>query len=51
VLVLRHFETLSNEEAAQLLGLRPSAASNRHVRALRRLKEILAEVPGGSPGP
>jgi RNA polymerase sigma-70 factor (ECF subfamily) len=52
VLVLRHFEMLSNEEAAQLLGLKPSAASNRHVRALRRLKEILAEVPGGgSPGP
>jgi RNA polymerase sigma-70 factor, ECF subfamily len=46
VLVLRHFEMLSNEEAAQVLGLKPSAASNRHMRALRRLKEILAEVPG-----
>jgi RNA polymerase sigma-70 factor (ECF subfamily) len=46
VLVLRHFEMLSNEEAAQVLGLKPSAASNRHMRALRRLKEILAEVSG-----
>ena len=54
VLVLRHFEMLSNEETAQVLGLKPSAASNRHIRALKRLKEILAQVPGpggSSPGP
>jgi RNA polymerase sigma-70 factor (ECF subfamily) len=54
VLVLRHFEMLSNEETAQALGLKPSAASNRHIRALKRLKEILAEAtdPGeSSPGP
>ena len=35
VLVLRHFEMLSNEETAQLLGLKHSAASNRHMRALK----------------
>jgi RNA polymerase sigma-70 factor (ECF subfamily) len=46
VLVLRHFEMLSNEETAQALGLKPSAASNRHMRALKRLKEIMAQVPG-----
>jgi RNA polymerase sigma-70 factor (ECF subfamily) len=46
ILVLRHFEMLSNEEAAQVLGIKPSAASNRHLRALKRLKEILAGVPG-----
>src|SRR5215831_440285 len=54
VLVLRHFEMLSNEETAQLLGLKPSAASNRHLRALKRLKDIMAAVPGfddSSPGP
>jgi RNA polymerase sigma-70 factor (ECF subfamily) len=53
VLVLRHFEMLSNEEAAQVLGIKPSAASNRYLRALKRLKEILAEVPGlvGAGGP
>jgi RNA polymerase sigma-70 factor (ECF subfamily) len=53
VLVLRHFEILSNEETAQVLGLEPSAASNRHIRALKRLKEIMAAVPGfddSSPG-
>src|SRR5260370_15519891 len=44
-LVLRHFEMLSNEEAAQVLGIKPSAASNRHLRALKRLTDMLAEVP------
>ena len=54
VLVLRHFEMLGNEETAQVLGLKPSAASNRHIRALKRLKEIMAQVhggEGGTPGP
>ena len=46
VLVLRHFEMLNNEETAQALGLKPSAASNRHLRALKRLKEIMASLPG-----
>jgi RNA polymerase sigma-70 factor (ECF subfamily) len=46
VLALRHFEMLSNEETAQVLGLKPSAASNRHIRALKRLKEIMAQAPG-----
>jgi RNA polymerase sigma-70 factor (ECF subfamily) len=54
VLVLRHFEMLSSEETAQVLGLKPSAAGNRHMRALKRLKEIMAQIPGlgdGPPGP
>jgi RNA polymerase sigma-70 factor (ECF subfamily) len=46
VLALRHFEMLSNAETAQVLGLRKSAASNRYVRALKRMKEILAGRPG-----
>ena len=45
VLALRHFEQLSNGETAQVLGLSESAASNRFVRALMRLKEIMAQVP------
>jgi RNA polymerase sigma-70 factor (ECF subfamily) len=45
VLVLRHFEQLSNAETAQLLGLRESAASNRYVRALQRLRAILDDRP------
>jgi RNA polymerase sigma-70 factor (ECF subfamily) len=46
VLVLRHFEQLSNVEAAQVLGIQERAASNRYIRALRRLKEILNTAPG-----
>lgn len=46
VLVLRHFEELSNGETAQVLGLQKSAASNRYIRALKRLKDILASMPG-----
>jgi RNA polymerase sigma-70 factor (ECF subfamily) len=47
VLALRHFEELSNAEAAAVLGLDKSAASKRYARALIRLKEILASMPGG----
>ena len=46
VLVLRHFEELSNNETAEVLGLQKSAASNRYIRALKRLKEILSSIPG-----
>jgi RNA polymerase sigma-70 factor, ECF subfamily len=47
VLALRHFEELSNAETAQVLGIGEAAASHRFVRALRRLKAIMA--PGGAP--
>jgi RNA polymerase sigma-70 factor (ECF subfamily) len=46
VLTLRHFEQLSNSEAAAVLGISEAAASNRFVRALKRLKDILLGVPG-----
>jgi RNA polymerase sigma-70 factor (ECF subfamily) len=46
VLTLRHFEELGNNEVAELLGLQKAAASNRYVRALGRLREALAKVPG-----
>jgi RNA polymerase sigma-70 factor, ECF subfamily len=46
VLTLRHFEELSNGETAAVLGLQKAAASNRYVRALKRLKEVLSSVPG-----
>jgi RNA polymerase sigma-70 factor (ECF subfamily) len=48
VLILRHFEELSNVEAAHVLNIQESAASKRYIRALRRLKEILQNAPGGS---
>lgn len=41
VLVLRHFEKLSNQETAKVLGIKESAASNRFIRALKKLKEEL----------
>jgi RNA polymerase sigma-70 factor (ECF subfamily) len=46
VLTLRHFEMLSNDETATVLGIKKSTASNRYIRALKRLKETLAGLPG-----
>jgi RNA polymerase sigma-70 factor (ECF subfamily) len=46
ILTLRHFEMLSNEQTAQVLGIKKSAASNRYMRALKRLKQALAGIPG-----
>lgn len=45
VLALRHFEQLSNNEVAEVLGLTKTAASNRYVRALKRLGDILKSMP------
>lgn len=45
VLALRHFEELSNREVAEVLGIQETAASNRYVRAVRRLKAILDALP------
>jgi len=47
VLALRHFEHLTNAEAAEVLGIKEAAAGKRYLRALERLREILATVPGG----
>lgn len=46
VIALRHFEELTNDEAAVVLGLTKSAASKRYVRAMVRLKAVLSETPG-----
>ncbi len=48
ILVLRHYEQMTNGNAAAALGLNESAASKRYTRALERLKEILAALPGES---
>jgi DNA-directed RNA polymerase specialized sigma24 family protein len=50
VLILRHFEQLSNAEAAQVVGIKPSAAVNRDVRALQWLKDVFQGMPGGIEG-
>jgi RNA polymerase sigma-70 factor (ECF subfamily) len=46
VLVLRHFEELTNNETAAVLGIQKTAASNRYVRALKRLRDVLETMPG-----
>ncbi|MGE3167198.1 MAG: sigma-70 family RNA polymerase sigma factor [Planctomycetota bacterium] len=45
VIALRHFEELSNREAAQVLGLKESAASRRYLRAVVRIREQLESEP------
>jgi len=45
VLALRHFEELTNSEVAEVLEIQPKAASIRYVRAIKRLKEILSQLP------
>ncbi|HEY3967806.1 MAG TPA: sigma-70 family RNA polymerase sigma factor [Planctomycetaceae bacterium] len=52
ILLMRHFEQLTNSQAAELLGLSQPAAGMRHLRALRRLREVLGEAadPSGSIG-
>ncbi len=46
IVMLRHFEELTNNEAAEVLGIETAAASKRYIRAIRRLKAILDAVPG-----
>ena len=46
ILVLRHYEQMTNGDAAAALGLDKSAASKRYTRALERLKDILTDLPG-----
>jgi RNA polymerase sigma-70 factor (ECF subfamily) len=47
IVLMRHFEQLSNQEAAQALGLSEPAASMRYLRAIRRLRELLGEPDSG----
>jgi RNA polymerase sigma-70 factor (ECF subfamily) len=47
VLALRHFEQLTSAEAAQVLGIQERAAAKRYLRALQRLRDILAQMTGG----
>ncbi len=41
VILMRHFEEMSNGDVAQVLGLDASAASMRYGRAVFRLKQLL----------
>jgi RNA polymerase sigma-70 factor, ECF subfamily len=50
VLALRHFEQLNRAETALALGVTEAAAAKRYIRALQRLKNMLAQMPGGLEG-
>ncbi len=45
VLAMRHFEQLTNAEVAMIFEVSESAAGMRHLRALRRLKQELKQLP------
>ena len=52
IILLRHFEQLSNSETARALGLSEPAAGMRYLRALRKLRAILGESESlGGPRP
>lgn len=46
IVIMRHYEQLSNQEVAQALGLTEPAASMRYLRAMRRLKQLLVPDKG-----
>ncbi len=50
ILALRHFEQLTNQEAAEELGISPATASHRYIQALEKLAALLKTLPGFSKG-
>ena len=50
IISLRHFEELTCVEAAGVLAITEAAAAKRYVRGLKRLKDLLAKLPGGWEG-
>lgn len=45
ILLMRHYEQLSNQDIAQALSLTEPAASMRYLRALKRLRKLLDGDP------
>jgi RNA polymerase sigma-70 factor (ECF subfamily) len=46
VLALKHFEQLSTNEIARVLGLSKAGAGSRYLRAIKRLRTTLSQIPG-----
>ena len=44
IVLLRHFEHLSTGDVAEVLGLTKPAAGMRYMRAMRRLRVLLADA-------
>jgi RNA polymerase sigma-70 factor (ECF subfamily) len=51
VVLMRHFEQLSNRDVAQALDISESAAGMRYLRAMRRLRALLQEPPSPASSP
>ncbi len=51
IIVMRHYEQLSNREVAEVLGLSEPAASMRYLRAIRRLRARLLASSHLGPAP
>jgi len=47
LILMRHFEQLSNRDVAKVLGIHDAAASKRYVRALEHLRGILLAMGVG----
>ena len=47
IILMRHYEHLTNLEVAEVLNLNPPAASMRYLRAIRRLRDLM-EAEGTS---
>jgi RNA polymerase sigma-70 factor (ECF subfamily) len=46
ILALKHFEQLSTSEIAQVLGLSKAGAGGRYLRAIKRLRAVVSQIPG-----
>ncbi len=51
IILMRHYEQLSNQEIAAALGLTEPAASMRYLRALKKLRKLLDGVTDPSEEP
>jgi RNA polymerase sigma-70 factor (ECF subfamily) len=49
IIIMRHYEQLSNQEIAQALSLTEPAASMRYLRAIRKLKELMLNPSSEAP--
>jgi RNA polymerase sigma-70 factor (ECF subfamily) len=50
VVALRHFELLTRAETATVVGITEEAGAKRYIRAPKKLKVIMAAMPGGREG-
>ena len=49
IIVMRHYEQLSNQEVAQTLELTEPASSMRYLRAMRKLRALLGNADSSAP--